>query len=158
MTGKRSASRISGLLKPKAGLVTFGGKDITAATPHTKLGLGVVHVPQDRSLFSHMTVWDNLLMGGYSVRDHHAVRGRIEEATAMFPILDRRRHAHAGSLAAAGRTVLLVEQNARSGLAAAHVGAVLESGVVRLVRPAGALLADPDVARLYLGGHAAAAG
>jgi branched-chain amino acid transport system ATP-binding protein len=56
-----------------------------------------------------------------------------------------------------GRTVLLVEQNARSGLAAAHIGAVLESGVVRLVRPAGALLADPDVARLYLGGHAAAA-
>ena len=55
------------------------------------------------------------------------------------------------------RSVLLVEQNARSGLAAAHVGAVLESGVVRLVRPAGELLADPDVARLYLGGHAAAA-
>lgn len=30
-------------------------------------------------------------------------------------------------------------------------------GVVRLVRPAGELLADPDVARLYLGGQAAAA-
>ena len=193
---------ISGLLKPKAGLVTFGGKDITSAAPRAKLGLGLVHVPQDRSLFPHMTVWDNLLMGGYSVRDQHAVRGRIEEATAMFPILNRRRHAHAGSLsggeqkqveiartlllnprlimldepsigldprsrklvfeaigslAASGRTVLLVEQNARSGLAASHVGAVLESGVVRLVRPAGELLADPDVARLYLGGHAAAA-
>jgi hypothetical protein len=38
-----------------------------------------------------------------------------------------------------------------------HGGAVLESGVVRLVRPAGELLADPDAARLYLGGHAAAA-
>jgi branched-chain amino acid transport system ATP-binding protein len=53
--------------------------------------------------------------------------------------------------------VLLVEQNARSGLAASHVGAVLESGIVRLVRPASELLTDPDVARLYLGGHAAAA-
>jgi branched-chain amino acid transport system ATP-binding protein len=89
---------ISGLLKPKAGVVTFGGKDITTATPRAKLGLGLVHVPQDRSLFPHMTVWDNLLVGGYSVRDQHAVRGRIEEATAMFPILNRRRHAHAGSL------------------------------------------------------------
>jgi branched-chain amino acid transport system ATP-binding protein len=59
-----------------------------------------------------------------------------------------------GTLAASGRTVLLVEQNARSGLAASHVGAVLESGVVRLVRAASALLTDPEVARLYLGAHA----
>jgi branched-chain amino acid transport system ATP-binding protein len=56
-----------------------------------------------------------------------------------------------GTLAASGRTVLLVEQNARSGLAAAQVGAVLESGVVRLVRAADQLLSDPEVARLYLG-------
>jgi branched-chain amino acid transport system ATP-binding protein len=188
---------ISGLLKPKAGTVTFGGKDVTASSPRARLGLGLVHVPQDRSLFPHMTVWDNLLMGGYSVRDSNAVKGRIEEAMAMFPILGRRRHAHAGSLsggeqkqveiartlllnpqlimldepsigldpksrklvfdaigtlAASNHTVLLVEQNARSGLAAAHVGAVLEAGVVRLVRAAGELLTDPDVARLYLGG------
>lgn len=177
----------SGLLKPKAGAVTFGGKDVTATSPRAKLSLGLVHVPQDRSQFPHMTVWDNLLIGGYSVRGHHAVKGRIEEAIAMFPILARRRHAHAGvlsgggqkqveiaralllnphlimldkpsigldpksrklvfeasgTLAASGRTILLVEQNARSGLAASHMGAVLEAGVVRLVRAAGELLAD----------------
>lgn len=193
---------VSGLLKPKAGAVTFDGTDTTMASPRAKLALGLVHVPQDRSLFPHMTVWDNLLMGGYSVRDHHAIRARIEEATAMFPVLARRRHAHAGSLsggeqkqveiartlllnprlimldepsigldpksrklvfeaigtlAASGRTVLLVEQNARSGLAASHVGAVLDSGVVRLVRAASELLGDPDVARLYLGAHVPAA-
>jgi branched-chain amino acid transport system ATP-binding protein len=190
---------VSGLLRPRAGSVSFGGKDITSASPRAKLGLGLVHVPQDRSLFPHMTVWDNLLMGGYSIHDHAAIRGRIEEAADLFPILGQRRHAHAGSLsggeqkqveiartllldprlimldepsigldpksrrlvfdaigtlAASGRTVLLVEQNARSGLAASHVGAVLESGVVRLVRAASALLTDPEVARLYLGGHA----
>ncbi len=192
---------VSGLLRPRAGSVSFGGKDITSASPRAKLGLGLVHVPQDRSLFPHMTVWDNLLMGGYSIRDQGAIRRRIEEAADLFPILGQRRHAHAGSLsggeqkqveiartllldprlimldepsigldpksrrlvfdaigtlAASGRTVLLVEQNARSGLAASHVGAVLESGVVRLVRPAGALLTDPEVARLYLGAQAQA--
>jgi len=178
--------------------VTFAGQDITSASPRVKLGFGLVHVPQDRGLFPHMTVWDNLLMGGYSVRGNRAVKERLQEAAAMFPILAERRHAHAGSLsggeqkqveiartlllnprlimldepsigldpksrklvfeaigalAASGRTVLLVEQNARSGLAAAHVGAVLESGVVRLVRAASELLTDPDVARLYLGAH-----
>jgi branched-chain amino acid transport system ATP-binding protein len=50
-----------------------------------------------------------------------------------------------------GRTVLLVEQNARSGLAIAHHGAVMESGVVRLTGTGAGLLKDPEVARLYLG-------
>lgn len=193
---------VSGLLKPRAGTITFGGHDVTSVAPRGMLGRGLAHVPQDRSLFPHMTVWDNLLMGGYTIRDQQVRATRIEEATTMFPIVAQRRHAHAGSLsggeqkqvelartllldpklvmldepsigldpksrklvfdaigalAASGRTVLLVEQNARSGLAAAHTGAVLESGVVRLVRQAGELLADPEVARLYLGGHAASA-
>jgi len=55
------------------------------------------------------------------------------------------------SLSATGRTILLVEQNARSGLAASHFGAVLEAGQVRLVATGASLLQDPEVARLYLG-------
>ena len=89
---------VSGLLRPRAGAVLFDGRDVTGSSPRAKLGFGLVHVPQDRSLFPHMTVWDNLLMGGYSVRDHDAIKRRISEATEMFPILGRRRHAHAGSL------------------------------------------------------------
>lgn len=50
-----------------------------------------------------------------------------------------------------GCTVLMVEQNARAGLSVADTGVVMESGQVRLVRPAGELLADPKVAQLYLG-------
>ena len=50
-----------------------------------------------------------------------------------------------------GRTILLVEQNARSGLAIAHHGAVLDAGIVRLAAPASELLDSPDVGRLYLG-------
>jgi branched-chain amino acid transport system ATP-binding protein len=191
---------VSGLLKPRAGTITLSGQDVTAVAPRGMLSLGVAHVPQDRSLFPHMSVWDNLLMGGYTIRDERTRKERIEEAAQMFPIVLERRHAHAGSLsggeqkqvelartlllnprlvmldepsigldpksrklvfdaigslAASGRTVLLVEQNARSGLAASQVGAVLESGVVRLVRAADQLLSDPEVARLYLGAHAA---
>jgi branched-chain amino acid transport system ATP-binding protein len=143
-----------------------------------------------------MTVWDNLLMGGYLMRDNKLLRRRIDEAADTFPIIAQRRNEHAGSLsggeqkqvelartllfdpklilldepsigldpkarrlvfgairslAAAGRTILLVEQNARSGLAASDRGAVLESGLVRLEGAASDLLDDPDVARLYLG-------
>ena len=50
------------------------------------------------------------------------------------------------------------KQNARSGLAASDTGAVLESGVVRLVATGASLLEDPQVARLYLGAATPAPG
>ena len=53
-----------------------------------------------------------------------------------------------------GRTLLLVEQNARAGLAIAHEGAVLDSGRIALTGPGPQLLEDPRVAQLYLGGAA----
>ena len=54
-----------------------------------------------------------------------------------------------------GTTVLLVEQNVRLGLSMATHGVVLEGGRVRLEAPAGELMANPEVAELYLGGHVA---
>jgi branched-chain amino acid transport system ATP-binding protein len=60
-------------------------------------------------------------------------------------------------LNAEGRTVLLVEQNARAGLAISHHGAVLDGGRVALTGLGPALLQDPRVAALYLGGAPAAA-
>lgn len=60
-----------------------------------------------------------------------------------------------GELNSEGRTVLLVEQNARAGLAIAHHGAVLDGGRVALTGSGPRLLEDPRVAELYLGGAAA---
>jgi branched-chain amino acid transport system ATP-binding protein len=187
---------ISGLLRPRQGSVMFRDRELNRLSPKARLLLGIVHVPQERSLFPAMTVWDNLLMGGYVIADQKAVRERIAQAVEVFPICAKRAREHAGSLsggeqkqvelartlvldpslilldepsigldpkarrqvfdsirslAGMGRTVLLVEQNARSGLAASDFGAVLESGVVRLVATGDSLLNDPEVARLYLG-------
>ncbi len=187
---------ISGLLRPKSGTVVFRGEEIGQLRPRERLLRGVVHVPQDRSLFPQMTVWENLIMGAFSLSDASVVRQRSEEIAEEFPIVAKRRHAQAGSLsggeqkqvelarslmldpalilldepsigldpksrvsvfesiralAAGGRTVLLVEQNARSGLQAADRGVVLEAGRVALTGTGDALLHDPEVARLYLG-------
>ncbi|HWC79318.1 MAG TPA: ABC transporter ATP-binding protein [Pseudonocardiaceae bacterium] len=187
---------VSGLLRPRRGRILFGDEAIETWSPRRRLGEGIVHVPQERSLFPAMTVWENLLMGGYLRRDTAAVRRRAEEVAAQFPILTQRRHAPAGALsggeqkqvelaralmldptlilldepsiglapkaraavfatirelATQGRTVLLVEQNARSGLAIAQHGAVLVRGEVRRTGTGAALLADPEVGRLYLG-------
>jgi branched-chain amino acid transport system ATP-binding protein len=57
-----------------------------------------------------------------------------------------------GELNRDGRTVLLVEQNARAGLSISHYGAVLDGGRIALAGPGPRLLDDPRVAELYLGG------
>jgi branched-chain amino acid transport system ATP-binding protein len=51
-----------------------------------------------------------------------------------------------------GHTVLLVEQNARAGLAAADRGAVLDGGRIAIAGPGSQLLNDPRLGELYLGG------
>jgi branched-chain amino acid transport system ATP-binding protein len=57
---------------------------------------------------------------------------------------------------ALGRTVLLVEQNARQALKMSHHGVVLENGQVRLWGTGSEVLNNPDIAALYLGGSVAA--
>src|SRR5262249_1873984 len=76
----------SGLLGPSRGAVTFRGLEISALSPRARLLLGIVHVPQERSLFPAMSVWDNLLMGGYVIADVRTLRARAEEAAQAFPI------------------------------------------------------------------------
>jgi branched-chain amino acid transport system ATP-binding protein len=57
---------------------------------------------------------------------------------------------------AQGKTVLLVEQNARAGLRIAGHGVVLENGRVRLTGTGTEVLEHPEIGALYLGGGAAA--
>jgi branched-chain amino acid transport system ATP-binding protein len=186
---------VSGLLRPRSGSIVLDGEAIGGKSPRDVLAHGVVHVPQERSLFPSMSVWDNVLMGGYLL-PRAEVRRRIEEVADRFPIVGERRRSHAGALSGgeqkmveiarammlqprlvlmdepsmgldpkarrvvfgtvkelngSGVTVLLVEQNARSGLEIADRGAVMETGTVKLHGPAHALLDDPAVAHLYLG-------
>lgn len=190
---------ISGLLGVKSGEVLFRGQEISGLTSRQRLGLGIVHVPQDRSLFPAMTVWENVLMGAFILSDQAIIKRRLEQAVELFPIVAKRRSSAAGSLSGGeqkqvevarslmldpalilldepsigldpkarklvfesiktlakdGRTLLLVEQNARSGLAVSHRGAVLEAGKVALTGTGEELLNDPEVARLYLGASA----
>ena len=60
---------ISGLLRPRRGRVLLRGEPVTGRTPRQILDLGVVHVPQQHSLFRDMTVAENLDLGGYTIRD-----------------------------------------------------------------------------------------
>jgi len=57
-----------------------------------------------------------------------------------------------------GKTILLVEQNARAGLRLSTHGVVLENGMVRLAGSGQEVLDHPEIGALYLGGAVAPAG
>jgi ABC-type branched-subunit amino acid transport system ATPase component len=198
--GKSTVLRvISGLLRPSAGTVAFRGESIAGRSPRAILGRGIVQVPQERSLFPTMSVWENVRLGAFTVHDRRLVDKRMATVCETFPIVAERRHEPAASLSGgqqkivefaralmldpsllildepsmgldpktrsvvfntiramnqAGRTLLLVEQNARSGLGIASHGVVMESGRIRLEGPGPEVLNNPEIGRLYLGATA----
>ena len=92
--GKSTVLRtVSGLLRPRQGTITLDGQPIGGLSPRAVLGHGVVHLPQDRSLFPAMTVWENLLMGAYIVKDQGVIRRRLGEVAELYPLVGQRRGA-----------------------------------------------------------------
>ena len=64
---------VSGLLAPKAGTVTFEGKDITKTPAHKIVSCGMAHVPEGRRVFASLSVYQNLKMGAYTRSDKEEI-------------------------------------------------------------------------------------
>ena len=71
---------IMGFIKPSAGTISFQGKEITNNTIYARTRLGIGYVPQDRPVFSDLSVRENLLIG--------ASRLSKKERTDLAPVLD----------------------------------------------------------------------
>ena len=194
---------ISGLLRPRLGTIRLRGESLGGKTPRQILALGIVHVPQRRSLFPEMTVRENVELGAFMVKDRAVVARRLAVVEEMFPIARECAGQKAGSLSGGqqrlvefarclmldpaliildepsmglaprvvksvfdavrlinrqGKTILLVEQNARAGLRLSTHGVVLENGTVRLSGSGREVLENPEIGTLYLGGAVSGAG
>lgn len=106
--GKTTILRtISGLLRPRAGSVLFEGKDITWSRPHDIVRLGISHVPERRGIFANLTVYENLMMGGYtrSLKD-----ADYDEVYGIFPRLSERRKQIAGTLSGGEQQMLAISR------------------------------------------------
>jgi ABC-type branched-subunit amino acid transport system ATPase component len=88
---------ISGLLRPRRGTVTLLGEPVAGKSPRQILQMGLVHVPQNHSLFRDMTVRENLELGGYILPRARAVRRRAQ-VEEMFPQVAGWAQQKAGSL------------------------------------------------------------
>ena len=107
--GKTSTlSLISGLVRARSGVVTWGEHDLTKMRPWDMVGAGLIHVPEGRRIFSTMSVHENLLLGGYLVKDQKLVRERADHAYELMPRLAERRIQQGGTLSGGEQQMLAV--------------------------------------------------
>ncbi|QJW93311.1 Branched-chain amino acid ABC transporter, ATP-binding protein LivF [Frigoriglobus tundricola] len=97
---------LSGIVKTRAGSVTFDGHDLTRVAAHNIVKLGLAQSPEGRKIFPRLTVRENLEMGAFTRTDPDGVRADIQKAYTMFPILEKRQ-AQAGGLLSGGEQQML---------------------------------------------------
>jgi branched-chain amino acid transport system ATP-binding protein len=109
--GKTTTMRaISGMIAPRQGTVTLGGKDITGQESHRIARMGVAHSPEGRRVFATMSVTDNLRLGAFprytGSRPKGDIEADLERAMDYFPRLKERRTQLAGTLSGGEQQML----------------------------------------------------
>lgn len=97
-----------GVIDPWAGRVTLDGDDLTHLPSHRTLGRGLAMMPQGGGVFPHLTVRDNLRIGGYTIRSRTQLDERIEELLEEFPRLRERYAVPAGQLSGGEQMILSI--------------------------------------------------
>jgi branched-chain amino acid transport system ATP-binding protein len=110
-----SLNTISGLLRPTTGKVEYLGSDISNITPQAIVNLGIVQVPEGRKIFAKMSVWENLEMGAYTVKDRKVILERYEMVYQKFPRLKERRNQPGGTLSGGEQQMLAIARGLMAG-------------------------------------------
>jgi branched-chain amino acid transport system ATP-binding protein len=106
---------ISGLLKPRGGMITFDGKRISGVEAHKMVSSGIIQIPEGRLLFPDMTVRENLEMGAFLVKEKAVVEERMETVFGMFPVLQERQKQLAGTMSGGEQQMLAVGRGLMAG-------------------------------------------
>ena len=97
---------VIGLLPKKAGSVMFNGTDITKTPCHKIVQSGMTQVPEGRRIFQELTVYENLMMGAYTIKDQQKFKSDLDSIFGRFPRLAERRNQIAGTLSGGEQQML----------------------------------------------------
>jgi branched-chain amino acid transport system ATP-binding protein len=107
--GKTTTLRtISGLLAPRQGEISLGGKRIDRVPAHDIVKLGVSQSPEGRRIFPRMTVQENLEMGAFGRTDKPGIAEDVERVYALFPRLRERLLQKGGTLSGGEQQMLAI--------------------------------------------------
>ena len=97
---------VVGLIPKRSGSVIFDGHDITKTPCHKIVHLGMTQVPEGRRIFQELSVYENLLMGAYSVKDQSGFKNDLDAIYTRFPRLAERKNQIAGTLSGGEQQML----------------------------------------------------
>jgi branched-chain amino acid transport system ATP-binding protein len=99
---------ISGMVRPGAGRIEYGGSSIVGRSPNRIVQLGIAHVPEGRRIFKDLQVQENLRMGAYARRDASGVERDLDMVYDLFPRLKERPRQLGGSLSGGEQQMLAI--------------------------------------------------
>jgi branched-chain amino acid transport system ATP-binding protein len=108
-SGKTTILRVlTGLEKLKSGRIVFAGGEIQGRPTHEIIQAGIAMVPEGRRIFANLTVYENLLLGGYFRQNQPALAQDLDDLYNTFPRLAERRNQAAGTLSGGEQQMLAV--------------------------------------------------
>jgi len=102
---------ISGLLSPRRGAVAFRGKSLAGRSPEAIVRAGVSQAPENRQLFTSLSVRDNLVLGAYHLsrrEKRRSLPGTLALVYGLFPILEERARTPAATLSGGEQQMLAI--------------------------------------------------
>jgi branched-chain amino acid transport system ATP-binding protein len=107
--GKTTILRtVFGLKKPSSGEIWFNGTRIDGWTAPQIARHGIAYAMEGRRLFPELTVWENLEMGAYIIKDRKMINQSMEGICDLFPILRERYRQKAGTLSGGQQQMLAI--------------------------------------------------
>ncbi len=101
---------VSGILEPETGTIHFDQQRIDGMDPEDIVGLGIGHVPENRHVFPELTVYENLIMGGFLINDKAILEERLESVYRRFSVLQDRNRQLAGTLSGGEQQMLAISR------------------------------------------------
>ena len=99
-----------GIIPKRRGSVIFDGQDITKTPCHKIVQLGMTQVPEGRRIFQELSVYENLMMGAYTVKDQQKFKAELDKVYELFPRLAERRKQIAGTLSGGEQQMLAMSR------------------------------------------------
>lgn len=94
---------IAGFVKPKSGTISSDGVNLVGMTAYAIAGIGIKYIPQDKKVFSDLTVGENLELGSYASKDY-----AWDKVYDYFPKLKTLLDRKAGYLSGGERQMLML--------------------------------------------------